>query len=100
MHTIFINGNEYPNSIEAWVFSSNQITPLRRIYKHWDEFNKTINEICLLIKNYKPIQIIFEENSEYEDSIWDAVTSKCNNELDIGIDNSGKITYYETYRLR
>lgn len=93
MNTLFIYGNQYTNDIRAWILS-NEIIPTRYIHGSWTIFKKSIDSICYLITTYKPSQIIFDEKSEYEDSIWDAVTSKCDNELDIGIDNTGTVIYY------
>lgn len=94
MKTLFIYGNQYENEIHAWILSSEELTSRRHIEGNWTAFGKCIDNIYWLITSYKPNQIVFEEKSEYEDSIWDAVTLKCDNKLDIGIDDRGWVTYY------
>jgi len=46
-----------------------------------------------MIMFLKPERIIFEEHSEYEDFIWDSITSKCDNELNIEINRDGSMFY-------
>lgn len=94
MNIIFVYGNKYEDRIYAWILS-NEITR-KHFYKGtWERFNHSINKICEMITIYKPNQIVFDEDSEFEDAIWDAITSKCDNELDIGINDTGKVTYYK-----
>ena len=93
MNTIFVHGNQDTNEIRIWVLDSEQIIPSSYKFRLWYPFSKTINEICLYIQRYKPDQIIFDEISEYEDMIWDAVTSRCDNELEITIEHDGKVIY-------
>ena len=92
MNTIFIYGDQYTKEIHAWILSD-YITPIRHFHGAWISFTNCINDICYMITTYKPIQIIFEEHSEYEDSVWDAITSKCDNELNIEIKRNGTIIY-------
>jgi len=91
MNTIFIYANQYKNDIHTWLLT-NSITPSRYYHSTWTTFNSCINDICKMIAFLKPEQIIFEEHSEYEDSVWDAITSKCD-KLNIEIDRNGKIKY-------
>lgn len=92
MKTLFIYGVEDLNEIRIWLLG-NEITPLSYKCRLWYPFSKIINEILLYIQRYKPDQIIFDEVSEYEDTIWDAVTSRCDNELEITIERDGKVIY-------
>jgi len=91
MNTIFVYGNQYENKIHAWVYSG--LSATYHSEGNWTMFGNCINEICWMIKSWKAVQIVFAEESEFEDAVWDAVTSKCDNELNISIDGNGKITY-------
>jgi hypothetical protein len=92
MNTVFIYGNKYEDRIYAWILS-NEISR-KYFYKGtWERFNYSIHKICEMITICKPDQIVFDEDSEFEDAVWDAVTSKCDNELNISIDKNGKIKY-------
>lgn len=91
MYSIFVYGNQHDNEIHAWVNSG--LSSTYHSKGNWTMFGNCINEICWMIKSWKAEQIVFAEESEYEDSIWDAVTSKCDKELNISINSNGKITH-------
>lgn len=92
MRTLFIYGNQYDNEIHAWLlFNMSSAYHFKGEWYDWDTFKHCINEICWMITSLKPEQIVFDEHSEYEDAIWDNISSKCDNELEITIDKNGKI---------
>jgi hypothetical protein len=93
LKTLFVYGVEDLNEMRMWILDSEQITPFSYKCKSWYPFSKSINEILMCIQRFKPDQIIFDEVSECEDMIWDAVTSRCDNELEITIGKDGKIIF-------
>lgn len=92
MNIMFIYANQYTDQIHTWLLT-NSITPSRYYFSTWKAFNGTIYDICKMIMFLKPERIIFEEHSEYEDFIWDSITSKCDNELNIEINRDGSMFY-------
>lgn len=92
MNTIFVYGDQYEDRIIAWILSDE--ISYKYFYKGtWKRFTHTIDKVCNMITSFKPGRIVFHEHSGYEDAIWDAVTSKCDNELEITIEHDGKIIF-------
>jgi len=92
MNIIFVYGNQQEDRIYAWILS-NEISR-KYFYKGtWEKFDHSINKICEMITICKLDQIVFDEDSKYGDIIWDEITTKCDNELEIIIGHNGEIIY-------